>query len=66
MKKLLIAIALIVTIIVIYFITKPADQKSYSIIKTKYENKFKKVFSVIIYDNVSMGFSSDECIRYCF
>jgi hypothetical protein len=38
MKKLLIAIALIVTIIVIYFITKPADQKSYSIIKTKYEN----------------------------
>ena len=38
MKKLLIAIALIVTIIVIYFIAKPADQKSYSIIKTKYEN----------------------------
>ena len=45
MKKLLISIALIITIIVIYFIAKPADQKSYSIIKSKYEKLIEHNFN---------------------
>jgi len=45
MKKIIIGLAIIITITIIYFITKPADQKNYSIIKTKYEKLVDENFN---------------------
>ena len=61
MKKIIIGLAIIITIIIIYFMTKPADQKNYSIIKTKYEKLVDKNFnSADIFLN-----TSNELILLC-
>jgi hypothetical protein len=61
MKKILIGLTIIIVITIIYFITKPADQKSYSIIRSKYDNLVSENFK-----NVDLFLqSSNELILFC-
>jgi hypothetical protein len=61
MKKIIIGLAIIITITIIYFITKPADQKNYSVIETKYEKLVDENFnSADIFLN-----TSNELILLC-
>jgi|694.fasta_scaffold65388_7 hypothetical protein len=61
MKKILIGLTIIIVITFIYFITKPADQKSYSIIRSKYDNLISENFK-----NVDLFLqSSNELILFC-
>ncbi len=61
MKKILIGLASIILITLIYFITKPADQKTYSTIKTKYDNLISENFK-----NADIFLqTSNELILFC-